>query len=104
VLHGFIVDFYCAAERLVLELEGAPHAGSQRRAHDTARAAILEAAGYRVIRIANRDVTRDHLAALLSRALEDRASFPLSRRERGTGGEDYAGEGDPKGLPAGRRG
>ena len=97
VLHGFIVDFYCAAERLVLELEGAPHAGSQRRAHDTARAAILEAAGYRVIRIANRDVTRDHLAALLSRALEDRASFPLSRRERGTGGEDQrAGEGTPK--------
>src|SRR5256714_15305772 len=88
VLHGFVVDFYCAAERLVLELEGAPHAGSERQAHDTARAAILEAAGYRVIRIANRDVTRDHLTALLSRALRDRASFPLSRRERGTGGED----------------
>ncbi len=105
VLHGFVVDFYCAAERLVLELEGAPHAGSERRAHDTARAAILEAAGYRVIRIANRDVTRDDLTALLSRALEDRASFPLSRRERGTGGEDQrTGEGDPKGLPAGRRG
>src|SRR5205814_5364943 len=88
VLHGFVVDFYCAAERLVLELEGAPHAGSERRAYDVARAATLEAAGYRVIRIANRDVTRDHLAALLSRALGDRVSFPLSRRERGTGGED----------------
>jgi len=88
VLHGFVVDFYCAAERLVLELEGAPHAGSERRAYDVARAATLEAAGYRVIRIANRDVTRDHLAALLGRALGDRVSFPLSRRERGTGGED----------------
>src|SRR2546422_11720217 len=94
VVHGFIVDFCCAAERLVLELEGAPHAGSERRAYDAARAATLEAAGYRVIRIANRDVTRDHLAALLSRALRDRASFPLSRRERGTGGEDQrTGEG-----------
>jgi very-short-patch-repair endonuclease len=69
VLHGFIVDFYCAAERLVLELEGAPHAGSARRAYDAARAATLEAAGYRVIRIANGDVTRDHLAALLRGAL-----------------------------------
>src|SRR2546422_11165190 len=77
-----------------LELEGAPHAGCERRAYDAARAATLEAAGYRVIRIANRDVTRDHLAALLSRALRDRASFPLSRRERGTGGEDQRqGEG-----------
>src|SRR5437667_7216058 len=33
----------------------------ERRAYDAARAATLEAAGYRVIRIANRDVTRDHL-------------------------------------------
>ncbi|PYP47333.1 MAG: hypothetical protein DMD42_02665 [Gemmatimonadetes bacterium] len=95
VVHGFIVDFYCATERLVVELEGAPHAGRERRAYDAARAATLEAAGYRVIRIANRDVTRDHLVALLSRALGDRASFPLSRRERGTGGEDQrTGEGD----------
>ena len=86
VLHGFVVDCYCAAERLVLELEGAPHVGSERRAYDTARTAILEAAGYRVIRIANRDVTRDHLTALLTLTLGDRASFPLSRRERGTGG------------------
>ena len=92
VVHGFIVDFYCAAQRLVLELEGAPHGGSERRAYDTARAATLEAAGYRVIRVANRDVTRDHLTALLSRALGGRASFPLSRRERGTGGEDNAGD------------
>jgi len=93
VVHGFIVDFYCAAERLVLELEGAPHAGRERRAYDAARAVTLEAAGYRVIRIANRDVTREHLAALLSRALGDRASFPLSRRERGTGGEDQRARG-----------
>src|SRR6266853_1539859 len=63
VVHGFIVDFYCAAERLVLELDGA-------------RAATLEAAGYRVIRIANRDVTRDHLAALLSRALRSSRLVP----------------------------
>ena len=86
VLHGFVVDFCCAAERLVLELEGAPHAQSERRAYDAARAATLEAAGYRVIRIANRDVTRDHLTALLGRALGDRASFPLSQRGEGDRG------------------
>jgi len=27
VVHGFIVDFYCAAERLVLELDGAQGTG-----------------------------------------------------------------------------
>ena len=69
VLHGFLVDFYCAAERLVLELEGEPHAGSEQRAYDAARAATLKAAGYRVIRVANRDVTRDRLESLLRQAL-----------------------------------
>jgi len=76
VLHGFIVDFYCAAERLVLELEGAPHAASERRAYDAARSATLEAAGYRVIRVANRDVTRDRLEALLGPLREKSPTVP----------------------------
>jgi very-short-patch-repair endonuclease len=25
VLHGFIVDFYCPALKLIIELEGSPH-------------------------------------------------------------------------------
>ena len=57
------------AERLVLELEGDAHDGSDRRAYDAARAKLLEAAGYRVLRIRNRDVTREHLEALLRGAL-----------------------------------
>ena len=76
VVHGFIVDFYCAAERLVLELEGAPHAGSERRAYDAARAATLEAAGYRVIRVANRNVTRARLEILVGRALRRSPRVP----------------------------
>src|SRR3989441_1018149 len=64
VLHGFVVDFYCAAERLVLELEGAPHAGCERRANDAARAATLEAAGYRVIRIARSEEHTSELQSL----------------------------------------
>src|SRR5213595_4357712 len=61
VLHGFIVDFYCAAERLVLELEGEGHDESDRKAYDTARVRLLEAAGYRVVRVRNRDVARQRL-------------------------------------------
>ena len=69
VLHGFIVDFYCVAERLVVELEGDVHDTSDQRAYDAARAAFLEAAGYRVIRIRNRHVTRAHVEALLRERL-----------------------------------
>jgi very-short-patch-repair endonuclease len=65
ILHGFIVDFYCAAERLVVELEGDVHDASDRRGYDAVRAAHLEAAGYRVVRLKNCDVTRTHLEELL---------------------------------------
>jgi len=79
ILHGFVVDFYCAAERLVVELEGDVHDASDRRAYDIARAAYLEAAGYRVVRIRNHDVSQPRLEKILRERLGDR---------RGPGGED----------------
>ena len=69
VLHGFIVDFYCVAERLVLELEGDAHDGWDRQIYDAARAEFLEGAGYRVVRVRNRDVTREQLEAVIEDAL-----------------------------------
>ncbi|PYP04857.1 MAG: hypothetical protein DMD25_09840 [Gemmatimonadetes bacterium] len=47
------------AERLVLELEGDAHDEQNRRNYDAARAEFLEAAGYRVVCVRNRDVTRE---------------------------------------------
>ncbi len=93
VLHGFVVDFYCPSERLVIELEGNVHDTEAQRGYDQARAGFLQAAGYRVIRVRNRDVSREHLEAVLHEALETNREFPLSRRERGSGGEDPKGEG-----------
>ena len=82
VLHGFIVDFYCAAERLVLELEGNVHDASDRRAYDAARTAFLEAAGYRVVRIRNREVTRAKLEKVLRERLRNpRLVPPLPKGE-----------------------
>ena len=65
VLHGFIVDFYCPGERIVIELEGDVHDAAAQRDYDRARVGFLEAAGYRVIRVRNRNVSREHLDALL---------------------------------------
>src|SRR6266498_5643131 len=53
VLHGFIVDFYCASERIVIELEGSVHDGAARQSYDRTRAEFLVAAGYRIIRVRN---------------------------------------------------
>src|SRR3989441_12772687 len=69
VLHRFIVDFYCATERLVLELQGDVQAGRDRPISDAARAGFLEAAGYRVVRMRNREVTRERLEERLRYAL-----------------------------------
>ena len=72
VLHGFIVDFYCVARRLVVELEGDAHDPCDRQAYDTARAEFLKAAGYCVVRVRNRDVTPEHLELVLREALGGR--------------------------------
>ena len=65
VLHGFVVDFYCPAFKLVLELDGHPHDGARQAGYDAARTAWLESAGYHVIRMRNRDLTRARLQELI---------------------------------------
>src|SRR6266513_3349863 len=70
VLHGFIVDFYCPSERIVIELEGNMHDTEAQRGYDQARTGLLEGAGYRVIRMRNRETSREHLEAALREALE----------------------------------
>ena len=74
VLQGFIVDFYCASLRLVLELDGAPHDNPAQASYDAARAVSLEAHGYRVRRLPNRDVSREGLERLLQPYLSRRSS------------------------------
>ncbi len=54
---NFIVDFYCAEQKLIIELDGAVH--EHQRERDQERTEILERQGYRVIRISNTDVKRD---------------------------------------------
>ena len=65
LLHGFIVDFYCPRLRLVLELDGAPHKDPSRAGYDAARTAFLTTRGYRVLRLHNREVSRERLEQLL---------------------------------------
>ena len=86
VLHGFIVDFYCVAERLVVEVEGDVHDAPDQQGADAARAAFLEAAGYRVVRIRNRDVTRVKLEEVLRGRLRSPPFVPPLRNGEGVRG------------------
>ena len=67
VIRGFIVDFYCHAARLIIEVDGAIH--DQQREADAERDTILSASGYRILRITNDEVNGD-LDGVLQRIYE----------------------------------
>jgi len=64
VIDGFIVDFYCHAAGLVVEIDGDVH--QQQAEYDAERDRILTARGLRVLRIPNREVL-ENLPDVLSR-------------------------------------
>ncbi len=57
VIDGFIVDFYCHAAALVLEVDGGVHAA--QAAYDQERNLVLAWRGLRVLRVRNDEVLRD---------------------------------------------
>ena len=52
----FIVDFYCAAHKVVIEVDGAQHFTPDGLAYDAERTAFLEGLGLRVVRFSNLEV------------------------------------------------
>ena len=75
-INGFIVDFYCARLRLVLELDGGIHEGIAKSEYDRARTTWLEARGFRVVRVKSRDFSEDQLKQLLQHVLSLRSPSP----------------------------
>lgn len=61
----YIVDFYCASEKLVIELDGEVHNSPQAVLKDTIRTTRLNELGFTVIRFENKMVF-DYLPSVLS--------------------------------------
>ena len=64
----FVLDFYCPGARLAVEVDGGIHDHQAER--DAERTAILKAAGYRVLRFRNDEVSKD-LPSVLRRILAE---------------------------------
>jgi len=94
---GYIVDFVCKSQKLVVEVDGGQHAEPSAAARDLIREGNLRAKGYRVVRLWNADVNRnpddaaDTVLAALTRSggetppvAHSRATLPAlhARRER----------------------
>ena len=76
IIHGFIVDFYCHAAALVIEVDGAVH--DDRQDYDSERARLLEQRGLRILRFRNAEVATN-LQTVLQRIADaclERPPFP----------------------------
>ncbi len=59
IIESFIVDFYCASARLVIEIDGSQHFTEQGMEYDKERSAVIEAYGLKVLRFTNYEVDTD---------------------------------------------
>ena len=75
---AYVLDFYCAELRLVIELDGGQHHDAAGLARDQLRTAHLERQGLEVLRFSNLDVLQDLDGVLteLLRWIEGRAPTP----------------------------
>jgi very-short-patch-repair endonuclease len=84
----YIVDFFCPAKRLIIELDGGHHNDEEQSKRDLERQSWLEKEGYRVLRFWNSEISGD-LNAVLERIYvelygsRDAAAVPLKHRRRG---------------------
>ena len=71
----YIVDFYCAERRLVIELDGAAHFSPTIDEYEAARTKYLEREGLTVIRFENRELKED-IEAVLDRIRRELETNP----------------------------
>ena len=63
VIDDYIVDFYCASAKLVVELDGSQHYDDRGKEYDQKRTKALEARGLLVIRVPNNELMKNFRGA-----------------------------------------
>lgn len=77
---SYILDFYCPAKRLAIELDGDSHFTDDAIVYDRERTAYLNGVGIRVLRFLNSDV-HENIEEVCERVLfeiEDKTQPPLT--------------------------
>ena len=77
---SFIVDFYCAKARLIIELDGGGHYSPDAQKSDLMRTQELEKAGQKILRFCNLDIDKNFysVCTVIDREVKERA-LPQSR-------------------------
>jgi len=69
IIGDFIVDYYCPAAKVVIEIDGGQHFTKEGRFKDKARDKYLEGLGLKVLRFSDREVFKN-TEGVLERILE----------------------------------
>ena len=73
-IYQYIVDFYCASAKLIVELDGHQHENADAQEYDGIRTQAFESAGLAVLRFKNEDI-KNHFRAVcqtIDRAVQQR--------------------------------
>ncbi|MCI6965522.1 DUF559 domain-containing protein [bacterium] len=78
IIGSFIVDFYCHAAKLAIELDGMQHYTEQGLAYDMERSAILAGRGITVLRFTNKEIDQDFctVCKTINRTIQERMCLP----------------------------
>jgi very-short-patch-repair endonuclease len=72
----YIVDFYCSAAKLIVELDGDQHGIDKNIAYDADRTLWLEERGYKVLRFSNVEVLKGNVTDVIWHEAESRLPLP----------------------------
>ena len=74
IIDSFIVDFYCARAKLVIEIDGSQHFTQQGIAYDKERSQMLLRYNLKVLRFSNREVDSNfnYVCDTINRTIEER--------------------------------
>ena len=80
IIGKYIVDFYCACAKLVIEVDGSQHYEPRGMAYDEKRSAFFSTLGLAVLRFSNRDIDRDFrgVCEQIELTIQNRQESPLS--------------------------
>ena len=78
----YVVDFFCPAAKLIIELDGSQHGTDEAGVYDEERTRFLNASGYRVLRFSNGDVLRDSqmIVDTIRHAIREHGPLPEALR------------------------
>ncbi len=83
----YTADFYCAEERLVIEIDGTNHFTEQGKRYDADRDRFMKSQGIRVLRFTGKQVEleTDLVLSEIDQALSPSSPDPFSPEYRGEG-------------------